>query len=115
MRAASREPKPARDYFFLAFGLNEIPSRLAIFLIVSGGRPIAFAASSNDFEARANSINCRCSLNDQAAFRTMMECVLLSAQSRQAEYIGLTTSPWVGPDLGKLSGPPSIFDLGKFA
>jgi hypothetical protein len=36
----------------LAFGLNEMPSRIAILLIVSGFRPVAFSAWSNDFEAR---------------------------------------------------------------
>jgi hypothetical protein len=62
---ANREPKP---YRFLSFGLNEMPSRIAIFLTDSGFRPVAFAASSNDFEARASSIKRRCSANDQIDF-----------------------------------------------
>ena len=74
MHAAGREPKPARDYFFSASDLNEMPSCIAIFLMVSGFRPVAFTASSSDFEARASSINCRCSLNDQADFRAIQEC-----------------------------------------
>jgi hypothetical protein len=67
---ANREPKP---YRFLSFGLNEMPSRIAIFLTDSGFRPVAFTASSNDFEARASSIKRRCSANDQIDFRTMQE------------------------------------------
>ena len=67
---ANREPKP---YRFLSFGLNEMPSRIAIFLTDSGFRPVAFTASPNDFEARASSIKRRCSANDQIDFRTMQE------------------------------------------
>jgi hypothetical protein len=54
-------------------GLNQMPRRIAIFLTDSGFRPVAFAASSNDFEARASSIKRRCSANDQIDFRTMQE------------------------------------------
>jgi hypothetical protein len=39
------------NYFVLSLGLNETPSRIAIFLMVSGFRPIASATSSNDFDA----------------------------------------------------------------
>jgi len=67
---ASREPKP---YRFLSFGFNETPSRIAIFLTDSGFRPVAFTASSNDFEARASSIKRRCSANDQIDFRIIQE------------------------------------------
>jgi hypothetical protein len=45
--------------------------------------------------------------------KTIMECVLLCAQSRQAEYVRLTTSQ--GGSGRELSGPSSIFDLRAFA
>lgn len=82
---------------FLAFGLKEMLSRNAIFLIDSGFRPVASAASSNDFEPCAISIKRRCSANDQLDFRTMPRNALCDpGQSRQAEYIRLATSPsWV--------------------
>jgi hypothetical protein len=112
MRAATREPMTARNYFLVGFGLNEMPSRIAIFTIVLGGRPISFAMSSNGFEAFANSISRRCSLNVKPVFRTIMECVLLCAQSRQAESLD-DFSVWVRA--GNSSGPPSIFDLRAFA
>jgi hypothetical protein len=54
MRAANCEPRP-RQLPLLGLGLNEMPSRMA-FLIASGERPVAFAASSSDFEERASSI-----------------------------------------------------------
>jgi hypothetical protein len=39
--------------------------RLAIFLMLSGDLPVAFAISSNDLEERASSIRRRSSLKDQ--------------------------------------------------
>jgi hypothetical protein len=70
-RGAASPPRAnacTQIYFFVDFGLNEIPSCIAIFAMASGERPIVLTASFNDFEARANSINCRCSLNDQLFF-----------------------------------------------
>jgi len=57
----------------LAFGLNEMPSRVATFLIDSGFGPVALAASSNDLDSRASSIKKRCSASDQLGFRAMRQ------------------------------------------
>lgn len=51
--------------FLAFFGLNETPSRSAMRLIASGGRPSCFAASSSEIEDFASSMSRRSSLNDQ--------------------------------------------------
>jgi hypothetical protein len=67
-----------------------MPSRIATFLIDAGFRPVAFAASSNDFEARANSIKRRCSANEKPGFRTIIRNALCDlGQSRQAGICSL--------------------------
>jgi hypothetical protein len=107
----SREPKP---HAFLAFGLNEMPSRIAIFLIDAGFRPVTFAASSKDFEARANSIKRRCSANDQPNFRAI-KTKSFAIRAKAPNELSLDAFAVVGPDFGNLSGSPSIFDLRKLA
>src|SRR5690348_7641861 len=76
-RCQPRADDCTQNYFSLSLGLNETPSRIAIFLMVSGFRPIASTTSSNDFDALASSIKCRCSLNDQVYFKTITKGVLL--------------------------------------
>jgi hypothetical protein len=45
-----------------------MPSRIATFLIDSGFRPVAIAASSNDLDSRASSIKRRCPLTTNLLF-----------------------------------------------
>src|SRR6516165_8232396 len=91
----------ARNHFFLACDLNEIPRRFAIFFRDSGERPVCLTTSSSEVEERASSINRRSSLNDQRCLRTIV--TLLFGQGRQAEYVHLAVSS-VGRSGPKLSG-----------
>jgi hypothetical protein len=104
-----------KPYFFSSLDLKEMPSRIAIFLTDSGFRPVAFAASSNDFEARASSIKKRCSANDQPDFRTIPEMNFVIRSKPPSGVCSPGDFAVVGPDLGTLSGSQSIVDLRKLA
>ena len=76
--AQAEDPAPsrsrtnhARNHFFLACDLNEIPRRIAALFMASGERPVCLTTSSSEVEERASSINRRSSFNDQRRLTIM--------------------------------------------
>ncbi len=112
MPRGSNPRRPARaserrisDYFLVApRGLIERPRRIAIFLIRSGERPVAFTTYSSVLEERANSISRRSSLNDHRGFLAIL-LVSLRVTGQQSRQAGSPDGlAGVGPDLGEMSG-----------
>ena len=97
----------ARNRFFLACDLIEIPRRIAALFMASGERPVCLTTSSSEVEERASSINRRSSLNDQRRFTIMKPFV--SDKAAKRSMFAWRSRRWVGPD-GNCPVPQSVSD-----